>query len=91
MPQIVKKLILFLTISLLIAYINTKNILLLLKQIFYTYYLIAFKENKLRALIYFDSKINTITKGYAFKLNLKIRFIYIKDQQIDGAIIIDIT
>lgn len=60
--QISKILVLFLTIF--IPVINNINKKVIFKNIFYIYYLIQFHEDKIRALLNSDNKINTINLDY---------------------------
>lgn len=59
---------------------------IVLDQVFYIYYLIQFKKNKIQAPINSNSKINAMIPAYSSKLNLKIYCINIKAQKIDGSI-----
>lgn len=59
---------------------------MILKQVFYIYYLIQFKKNKLKNPINLGSKVNIIILTNIVKLSLKIYFINIKAQKIDGFI-----
>ena len=61
--------------------------LLMLDWIPCIYYLIWFKKNKVQALINFGSKVNVMTPAYLLKLGLKVRFINIKAQKINGFIV----
>lgn len=60
--QISKILVLFSTIF--IPVINNINKKVIFKNIFYIYYLIQFHEDKIRALLNSDNKINTINLDY---------------------------
>lgn len=62
-----------------------ENILLLLKQVLYIYYLMQFKNNqvKIQALINSGNKINAITKFYTAKLSFKVQLTNISAQKIN--------
>lgn len=60
----------------LIAKTSKKKIL---KQVLYIYYLILFKKDKIKALISFNIKINTIMLAYILKPIFKTYYTYIKD------------
>lgn len=56
----------------------------ILKQIFYIYYLVWFKNNKVWALINSGGKFNTMTLIYAAMLGLKVFHTNAGAQKIDG-------
>ena len=49
------------------------------KQVLYIYYLISLKKDKIKALISFNIKINTIILAYIIKPIFKNYYTYIKD------------
>ena len=65
-----------------------KNNPLTLDWVLHIHYPIWFKKSKIQvqALIDFSSKVNTMTLGYASKLDLKVRSTYVKAQKINGSI-----
>ena len=65
----------------------SKKDFIVLDQIFYIYYLIQFKKNKVQALIDFGNKVNIMTPKYVSKLDLKICLSNVKVQKIDGFIV----
>lgn len=81
-----KKLTMAWTISLLMAEASIEDILLALDWGLCVHYLFWFKNNEVWALINSGSKINAITPTYIAKLSLKIRYINIRAQKIDGSI-----
>lgn len=64
-------------VSALITHVNKKKDIIL-EEIFSIYYLILFEKNKVRALINFCNKVNTMLLKHALKLGSKIRSINIK-------------
>lgn len=63
---------------------NNKYILLLVDWVFWNYYLIWFKINKVKTLINSISKVDFITSNYAAKIDVKFCYINIKVWKIDG-------
>lgn len=53
---------------------------LILEYVFCINYLIWFKNDKIRALINSNNKINAMTLAYTFKLSFKVCFINMKAQ-----------
>lgn len=47
------------------------------------YYLVQFKNNKIKALIDLESKVNAITPAFATKLGFKVFFTNVRTQKID--------
>lgn len=73
-----------LTTFLLMVGASIKNNLL--DQMFYIYYLIYFKENKIQALINLNYKVNVMILRYTLKLSLKIHSINVEAQKINSFI-----
>lgn len=59
----------------------------ILDQVPCIHYPVWFKKYKIKALINFGSKINTITFAYASKLGLKVCLTNIATQKIDSSIV----
>lgn len=78
-----KKPVLILAISAPIIETSKKDNISL-QKVFYIYYSIQFKKDKLKVLIYFGSKINTIMPAYISKLSLKICYTKVKIEKIDS-------
>lgn len=55
------------------AGVGMEDILFALDWVLCIYYPVWFKKDKVRALINFGNKVNTITPAYALKLSLKVR------------------
>lgn len=79
-----KKLVLILAISTLVTGVGNKK--MALNYVFWIYYPVWFKENKIRALINLSSKINVISLVYASKLGLKVWHTNIRAQKVNGSI-----
>lgn len=58
-----------------------------LKRVSYTYHSVLFKKDKIRALINFKSKFNTISLDYVLKLGWKIYHTNVKAPKIDGSML----
>lgn len=78
-----QKLTSVLTTSFSIAGANIEDNLL--NWVFCIYYLNQFKENKMQALINLSSEINAMTLEYTLNLGLKVCFINIIAEKIDGS------
>lgn len=81
-----KILTLALTTSLFIVGTSIDNILLILDQILYIYYLFYFQKDniKVKVLINSGSKVNRITSAYGLKLSLNTRHTNVGTQKIDS-------
>ena len=66
----------------------SKKDVVALDLIYFIFYPILFKKNKVlfQFLFDFSSEVNTITLGYALKLGLKVFFTNVGVQKIDGFI-----
>ena len=73
LPKTSKKLVLVLATSALITEASKKDEMVL-ERILYIHYLFRFRKDiaKVKALLDFGNKVNTITPTYAAKLDLKV-------------------
>lgn len=69
--KIFQKLVSILAIFAPVIETDKKNNIVL-KNVLYIYYLIQFKENKVRGLIDLNNKVNAIILKYVLKIDLKI-------------------
>lgn len=76
------------TTSLLMAKVNIKDTLKALNQILCIHYPLRFqkKDAEIKALIHSSNEINAMTLLYTSKLGLKICFINVRAQKINGSI-----
>ena len=59
---------------------------LVLEKVLYVHYLIWFKKKKIQVLIDLGSKINIMIPAYVLNLNIKVYYINVGAQKIDGPI-----
>lgn len=58
---------------------------IVLERVFYIYYSIQFKKDKVKTLINSGSKVNAILSGYTSKLGLKFHFIDVRTQKMNSS------